>query len=77
MRLPPGRYVGHNQVIDTQEKADSLPPAAEAWLKLREEVVEVNQELASGHREFFDTQPGPEVAMSEDETQVEMVETKV
>ena len=54
VQLPAGRYVGHNAVIDSQEKADALPPADEAWLKLREEVVEVNRELASGHRESFE-----------------------
>jgi SulP family sulfate permease len=54
VRLPPGRYVGHNQVVDTQEKADALPPADDAWHKLREDVVEVNRELADGHREAFE-----------------------
>jgi len=48
--LPPHRFVGHNAVVDTQEKADALPPVPENWELLRNEVVEVNQELAAGHR---------------------------
>jgi sulfate permease, SulP family len=47
--LPPGRYVGHNIVVDTQEQADGLPDVAGEWERLRAEVVEVNQELAAGH----------------------------
>ncbi len=47
--LPPRRFVGHNVVVDTQEKAEALPPVAENWEHLRDEVVEVNQELAAGH----------------------------
>lgn len=47
--LPPGRYVGHNIVVDTQEQADALPDVADEWERLRAEVVEVNQELAAGH----------------------------
>jgi high affinity sulfate transporter 1 len=51
--LPAGRYVGHNTVVDTQEQADSLPTVAADWERLRAEVVEVNQELAAGHREVL------------------------
>lgn len=51
--LPAGRYVSHNIVIDTQEQADSLPAVAADWERLRAEVVEVNQELAAGHREVL------------------------
>jgi SulP family sulfate permease len=49
--LPPGRYVGHNIVVDDQEQADALPAVGVDWERLREEVVEVNQELATAHRE--------------------------
>ncbi|MFO0889096.1 MAG: SulP family inorganic anion transporter [Isosphaeraceae bacterium] len=48
--LRPGRYVAHNVVVDTQEKADDLPDVGPEWAKLRDEVLEVNQELAEGHR---------------------------
>ena len=49
--LPPGRYVGHNIVVDDQEQADALPPVGVEWERLRDEAVEVNQELAVGHRQ--------------------------
>lgn len=49
--LPPRRYVGHNVLVDTQEKADALPPVDPSWERFRDEVVEVNQELAAGHRQ--------------------------
>jgi carbonic anhydrase/acetyltransferase-like protein (isoleucine patch superfamily) len=51
--LPAGRYVSHNTVVDTQEQADSLPAVAADWERLRAEFVEVNQELAAGHREVL------------------------
>jgi carbonic anhydrase/acetyltransferase-like protein (isoleucine patch superfamily) len=51
--LPAGRYVSHNMVVDTQEQADSLPAVAADWERLRAEVVEVDQELAAGHREVL------------------------
>ncbi|HEX8199577.1 MAG TPA: SulP family inorganic anion transporter [Isosphaeraceae bacterium] len=47
--LPPRRYVGHHVVVDSQEKADALPEVDPQWEHLRDEVVEVNQELAAGH----------------------------
>lgn len=49
--IPDRRYVGHGVVVDTQEKADALPPVDPQWERLRDEVVEVNQELAAGHLE--------------------------
>ena len=61
--LPPGRYVAHNTVVDTQEKADALPPVGRDWEKLRDDVVEVNQELAAGHLE---TTPAPTAAAERD-----------
>jgi carbonic anhydrase/acetyltransferase-like protein (isoleucine patch superfamily)/anti-anti-sigma regulatory factor len=51
--LPAGRYVSHNTVVDTQEQADSLPAVAAEWERLRAEVVEVNHELAAGHKEVL------------------------
>jgi SulP family sulfate permease len=51
--LPAGRYVGHNTVVDNQEQADSLPTVAAHWDRLRAEVVDVNRELAAGHREVL------------------------
>ena len=47
--LSPRRYVAHNIVVDTQEKADALPEVTADWERLRDEVVEVNHELAAGH----------------------------
>jgi MFS superfamily sulfate permease-like transporter/carbonic anhydrase/acetyltransferase-like protein (isoleucine patch superfamily) len=55
--LPPGRYVGHNLVIQTQEQADALPAVPPDWERLRDEVVEVNRELAAGHREALRRAP--------------------
>jgi SulP family sulfate permease len=55
--LPPGRFVPNGQLVDTQEHADALPPAGSSWLHLRDDVVEVNQELAAGHR-GPDDEPG-------------------
>jgi carbonic anhydrase/acetyltransferase-like protein (isoleucine patch superfamily) len=49
--LAPGRYVGHNTVVETQEQADSLPTVADHWEHLRAEVVNVNRELAAGHKQ--------------------------
>jgi SulP family sulfate permease len=54
--VPPGRYVDHNTVVDTQEKADALPPAPENWLQLRDDVLEVNTQLADGHRASLSAQ---------------------
>jgi hypothetical protein len=48
--LPPRRYVGHHEVVDTQEKADALPEVGPDWERLRDDVVAVNRELAAGHR---------------------------
>lgn len=47
--VPPGRYIAHNLVIDNQDKANGLPPVNSQWEQLRDDVVEVNQELAEGH----------------------------
>ena len=55
--VPPGRYVGHNMVVDTQEKADALPTVDPRWERLRDELVEVYQELAAHHLKTGD--PGP------------------
>lgn len=56
--VPPGRYVDHNVVVDTQEKADALPPVPENWLQLRDDVLEVNTLLAAGHRASLAQQEG-------------------
>jgi SulP family sulfate permease len=37
--VPPGRYVGHNVVVDTQVQADALPPVSGEWEALRGEVA--------------------------------------
>jgi SulP family sulfate permease len=50
VRLPAGRYVSHNRVIETQEQADALPAVSADWGRLH---AEVNRKLAAGHREVL------------------------
>lgn len=50
--LPPGRYVGHNVVVDDQEQANALPSVGDDWERLRhEEGGESNHELAATSRQ--------------------------
>jgi carbonic anhydrase/acetyltransferase-like protein (isoleucine patch superfamily) len=51
VKIPDGRMVPIAQVVDTQEKADALPPITDDLRSLKEEVVEVNIEFARGYRE--------------------------
>ncbi len=55
--IGPNRFVGHNQLVDTQQAADALPMVGENWNSLREHVVGVNQELAAGHRDVGKAPP--------------------
>jgi SulP family sulfate permease len=50
VEVPPGRYVPHGSIIDTQEKANELPEATQAHHHFNEDVVEVNQGLASAYQ---------------------------
>lgn len=49
VEIPPGRFVPHGSIIDTQEKANELPEATQAHHHFNEDVVEVNQGLASAY----------------------------
>ncbi len=62
--VPPGRFIGHSQVIDTQEKADALPDIPPDWKRLREDILEVNHELAAGHRKLTATAEQPVSSVS-------------
>lgn len=60
--LPPRRYVRHNIVVDRQEDANALPEVTPDWDRLRADVVDVNLELAAGHRNV----PPPAAALGSD-----------
>lgn len=49
-KIPDRRMVPVGHVVDTQEKADALPPITDDLRKLKEEVVEVNLEFAEGYK---------------------------
>jgi SulP family sulfate permease len=49
VRVPPGRYVRHGTVVDTQERADALPEATEAQRHFNDDVVSVNRGLARAY----------------------------
>ena len=48
--VPEKRYVPHGSIIDTQEKADDLPPVTHDHQHFNEDVVEVNRGLAAAYR---------------------------
>ena len=50
VQIAPGRFVPHGSVVDTQEKANKLPPATEVQAEFNEDVVEVNRGLAAAYR---------------------------
>lgn len=51
VKIPDGRMVLAGAIIDTQAKADALPPITEDLKKLKAEVVEVNIEFSKGYKE--------------------------
>ncbi len=51
VKIPDGRMVPAGMIVDTQEKADALPPITEDLKKLKAEVVEVNVEFTEGYKE--------------------------
>lgn len=50
VEIPDGKFVPPGTLVDTQEKAQSLPPALDAHHHFNEDVVEVNQGLASAYK---------------------------
>lgn len=52
--IPDGRYIPHRAVIDSQEKADLLPPVTGAHKQFNEAVVGVNTGLAAAYRTLSD-----------------------
>jgi MFS superfamily sulfate permease-like transporter len=50
VNVPPGRFVTHGCVIQTQEQADALPPVSDAHRHFNDDVVEVNRGLARAYR---------------------------
>jgi len=51
VKIPDGRMVPAGMIVDTQAKADALPPITEDLKKLKAEVVEVNVEFAEGYKQ--------------------------
>lgn len=51
-----GRYVPHGAVVDSQLKADQLPPVTEAHRHFNEDVVDVNKGLVSAYRRHREQQ---------------------
>jgi SulP family sulfate permease len=49
VKVPDGKFVPHGTIVDTQEKANNLPPATEAHHEFNEDVVDVNQGLAQAY----------------------------
>jgi SulP family sulfate permease len=58
VEVPDGRYVPHGAIIDTQEKANALPPVTEAHRHFNEDVVEVNRGLAAAYHAQNRVSPG-------------------
>jgi SulP family sulfate permease len=50
VEVPDGRFVPPGSIIDTQSKADALPPATAAHAHFNEDVVDVNRGLAAAYR---------------------------
>jgi SulP family sulfate permease len=50
VEIEAGRYVPHGSVVDSQAKADQLPPVTEAHRHFNEDVVDVNKGLVSAYR---------------------------
>lgn len=49
--LPPGRYVGHNVVVENQDQADALPAVGVDSERLHDEIGETDPEFATALRE--------------------------
>jgi sulfate permease, SulP family len=53
VEVPDGRWVPHGTTVDTQTKADALPPATDAHRHFNEDVVDVNRGLAAAYRRLL------------------------
>ncbi|MFZ5443796.1 MAG: SulP family inorganic anion transporter [Myxococcota bacterium] len=54
VEVPDGRFVPPGTIVDTQAKADALPPATEAHAHFNEDVVDVNRGLAAAYRRLVE-----------------------
>jgi sulfate permease, SulP family len=54
VEIPNGRFVPAGSVIDSQAKADVLPPATDAHRHFNEDVVDVNRGLAAAYRRLIE-----------------------
>ncbi len=50
VEIPDGRFVPHGMLVDTQEKAQSLPESDHSKRHFNEDVVEVNRGLAEAYK---------------------------
>jgi SulP family sulfate permease len=63
-----GRFVPAGSIIDTQAKADALPPATDAHHHFNEDVVDVNRGLAAAYRRLVVAgHPPPRLGSAGDE----------
>ncbi|WP_141735693.1 SulP family inorganic anion transporter [Oligoflexus tunisiensis] len=56
VEIEAGRYVPHGAVVDSQAKADQLPPVTDAHRHFNEDVVDVNKGLVSAYRRHHQEQ---------------------
>lgn len=59
VEVPDGRFVPPGSVIDTQAKADVLPPATDAHAHFNDDVVDVNRGLAAAYRRLVQAGHAP------------------
>lgn len=68
VEVPDGRFVPPGSIIDTQAKADALPPATAAHAHFNEDVVDVNRGLAAAYRRLVEHgHPPPRLGSASDE----------
>ncbi len=52
-RIPPGRFVPPYAIIDTQDKADALPPVPQSQAEFARAVIQVNTEFPGAYSMMF------------------------
>lgn len=68
VELADGRHVPAGHIVDTQAKADGLPPATDAHHHFNEDVVDVNRGLAAAYRRLVIAgHPPPRLGSAGDE----------